>query len=95
MIIKTLRGKVKQAESAFLQALALNPKMYTSLLELAKIRFDQGSKQEAYEYYNRYIAIAAHTPASLWLGILIEHGRGAKNTVASNFMTLFPKVGKR
>ncbi len=77
------QGKVNQSESAFQQALALNSNMSTSLLELAKIRFDQGNKQEAYEYYNRYIAIAAHTPASLWLGILIEHGRGAKNTVAS------------
>ncbi len=76
-------NKVNQAESAFHQALVINPNMSTSLLELAKIRFDQGDKHEAYEFYNRYIAIAAHTPESLWLGILIEHGRGAKNTVAS------------
>jgi len=77
------QGQINQAESAFHQALALNPNMATSLLELAKVRFDQGNKREAYEFYSRYIALAAHTPESLWLGILIENGRGAKNTVAS------------
>jgi len=77
------QSRIKQAESAFHQALALNPNMASSLLELAKIHFDQGNKRDAYDFYNRYIAISAHTPESLWLGILIEHDRGAKNTVAS------------
>ena len=77
------QGKINQSESAFHQALAINPNMSTSLLELAKVRFDQGNKREAYSFYNRYIGLALHTPESLWLGILIEHGRGAKNTVAS------------
>ena len=77
------QGQNKQAESAFHQALAINKNMSTSLLELAKMSFDRGEKKQSYNYYNRYISLAAHTPESLWLGILIENGRGAKNTVAS------------
>jgi len=77
------QGKINQSEAAFHQALAISPNMSTSLLELAKLSFDQGKKHDAHEYFNRYIGLAAHTPESLWLGILIEHGRGAKNAVAS------------
>ncbi len=77
------QGKSNQSESAFRQALVMNKNMSTSLLELAKINFDRGQKNKSYDYYNRYISIALHTPESLWLGILIEHARGAKNTVAS------------
>jgi len=77
------QGQIGQAELAFRQALKLNPDRASSLLELAKMQFDQGLGNEAYDYYSRYLAIAAHTPESLWLGILLEHARGAKNTVAS------------
>ena len=77
------QGKIQESESAFGQALAINPKMASSLLELAKMKFDLGRSRAAYDYYSRYIAVATHTPESLWLGILLEHARGAKNTVAS------------
>lgn len=77
------QGKIVQAEKAFKQALQLNSNMSTSLLKLAQLRFDSGNSVAAYSLYSRYIAIAQHTPESLWLGILLESGRGAKNTVSS------------
>lgn len=77
------QGQITQAEQAFTQALKLNPKMPKSLLQLAQLRFDAGNNVAAYSLYSRYIAIAQHTSESLWLGILLENGRGAKNTVAS------------
>ena len=77
------QGRITQAESAFRQGLALDPKQPTSLIELAQIRYDAGNKREAYTFYSRYISIALHTPESLWLGILLENDRGAKNIVAS------------
>ena len=57
--------------------------MATSVINLAQIRYDGGRKGDAYEYFRRYLQLAQHTPESLWLGILLEHDRGAKNTVAS------------
>jgi len=77
------QGLVVKAENSFKQALQLNSNMSTSLLQLAQLRFDSGNSVAAYSLYARYIAIAQHTPASLWLGILLENGRGAKNTVSS------------
>ena len=77
------QGQITQAEQAFNQALKYNPKASKSLLELAKIRFDGGNKVAAYDLYTRYLAVAPHTPESLWLGILLESGRGEKNTVSS------------
>lgn len=77
------QGQVAKAEKAFTQALKIKPKRPSSLLKLAQLRFDGGNSVAAYDLYTRYISIARHTPASLWLGILLESGRGAKNTVAS------------
>ena len=77
------QGQIIKAEKAFKQALQLNSKMPTSLLKLAQLRFDSGNSVAAYSLYSRYIAIAQHTSESLWLGILLESGRGAKNTVSS------------
>ena len=77
------QGKLQQAELAFNQALRLNPKMANSILNLAQLRYDSGRKGEAYEYFTRYLQLAQHTPESLWLGILLETDRGAKNTVSS------------
>lgn len=78
------QGKVGAAEQAFNQALVIDNKMAYSLLNLAQMRFDAGNKHDAYEYYTRYLQVAPQqTPESLWLGILLEHDRGAKNTVSS------------
>jgi type IV pilus assembly protein PilF len=83
-LCRLYQGQIKQAEAAFTQSLALNKNMATSLIELAQIRFDLGDTTGAHEYYSRYLAVEKrHTPQSLWLGILLETKRGAKNAVAS------------
>lgn len=76
-------GKLREAEQSFKNALQINPKMAKSLIELTQLSYDRGNKKEAYEYFSRYIAIAQHTPESLWMGILLENERNNKNTVAS------------
>lgn len=77
------RNNITAAENAFKEALKLNSRMPKSLIQLSQIRFDAGLKQESYRLFNQYVAIAPHTPESLWLGILLENERGAKNTVAT------------
>ena len=76
-------GKLREAEQSFRNALKINPKMPKSLIELAQLSYDRGNKKEAYDYFSRYVAIAQHTPESLWMGILLENERNNKNTVAS------------
>jgi len=76
-------GKLKRATSAFKSALAINPKMPKSLLQMAQISYDEGKGDQAYDYYTRYISVAQQNPESLWIGILMENDRGHKDTVAS------------
>ncbi len=76
-------GKLKKAESAFQSALAINPKMPKSLIQMAQLSYDQGKNATAYSYFQRYVEIAQQTPESLWVGILLENERGNKDTVAS------------
>lgn len=77
------QGNLQKAENAFTEALRFNPNMASSIINLAQMRYDAGRKADAYEFFRRYLQLAQHTPESLWLGILLEHERGAKNAVAS------------
>jgi len=77
------QGKLQQAEQAFKQALAINNKMSKSIIKMAQITYDRREKADAYAYFKRFIALSSHNAESLWLGILMEHDRGNKNTVAS------------
>lgn len=76
-------GKLQKAEDSFKAALAINPKMPKSLIQLAQMNYDQGNSKRAYEYFQRYVEISQQTPESLWIGILLENDRGNKDTVAS------------
>ena len=75
--------KLQKAEQAFKQALEINNKMAKSIIKMAQITYDRREKAEAYAYFKRFIALSGHNAESLWLGILLEHERGNKNTVAS------------
>lgn len=76
-------GKLQLAQNSFVTALQINPKMPKSLIQLAQLSFDEGNSKQAYEYFQRYVAIAQQSPESLWIGILLENERGNKDTVAS------------
>jgi type IV pilus assembly protein PilF len=76
-------GKLKLAQNSFDSALQINPKMPKSLIQLAQLSYDEGLNNQAYTYYQRYVAIAPQTPESLWIGILLESEHGNKDTVAS------------
>jgi len=76
-------GRLKKAKDSFESALRINPKMPKSLIQLAQLSYDEGNTARAYQFFQRYVAIAQQTPTSLWIGILLESGRGNKDTVAS------------
>lgn len=76
------------AESHFKQALNKNPKVPIALLQLTQLSFNTGNYLSARAYLQRYLEVAKHTPASLWLGIQIEQQLGDKNTLASYALLL-------
>ena len=83
-----LDGNKEEAEAFFRQALKLNPKVPTALLQMAEISYDRGDYLPARGFLQRYMAVAEHTPASLWLGIRIEEELGNKDAVSSYALLL-------
>lgn len=71
------------AAGYFERALRHDPKRPTSLLELALLRWHQGNRIEARQYYARYEELGQQTSQSLWLGIEIAKADGNKNKEAS------------
>ncbi len=78
-----LTGNIKLAEENYLLAVKYNPIMPRSLLALSQIEFDKQNRDKAYMYFNQFTQTSRHTPQSLWLGILLERGRGNKDRIAS------------
>ncbi len=72
------QGKYKKAESLLRKSLRVNPKLPGSLISMAEV----GVKTERYlmarAYIQRYHAVQAPTPASLWIQIQAEKALGAK-----------------
>ena len=81
-------GNIKMAEENLRFALRLNPQSPKSLLAMAQISFDNQKYAASRKYFYQYLENARHTPASLWLGILLENRSGNKNRVASYVVLL-------
>jgi len=81
-------GNLKTAEENLRFALRLNPQAPKSLLAMAQISFDNQKYAASRKYFYQYLENARHTPASLWLGILLENRSGNKNRVASYVVLL-------
>ena len=76
------------AEKYLRQALSINPRVPTALLQMSDISFRQENYLSARGYLQRYQSVARHTPASLTLGIKIEKQLGDRNAVSSYEMLL-------
>jgi type IV pilus assembly protein PilF len=74
-----LGGDLAQAERYYRQALEVNSFAPPPLLELARLKHDQGRNGEARDLLQRYHKRASFSPASLQLAIAIETALG--NTV--------------
>jgi len=72
------KGNMKDAEEFFQRALRLEPDDPPSLLNMAQIRYRQGSLEEARKLVLRYNKIGDATAESLWLALRIEHRLGER-----------------
>lgn len=79
---------VNKAENYFRNALQINPRLPSSLYQMALISFDRGQPLPARAYLQRYMEVAQPTPQSLWLGIRIERALGDRNAVSSYALLL-------
>lgn len=64
------------AREYFRQALELNPRLPTALIESSKLALEAGQPDRAVEYFSRYNEVAQSGPETLWLGVRIERALG-------------------
>jgi type IV pilus assembly protein PilF len=76
-------GRTDIAEGYFRDALKRNPRIPTALVQMAEISYKQGKHLQTRGYLQRYLAVAKHTPKTLWMGINIEQILGDKNALSS------------
>ncbi|WP_035387366.1 type IV pilus biogenesis/stability protein PilW [Ferrimonas senticii] len=74
-------GWADKAASYYVQALNYNPRRATSLLQLAKLRFDGELLADSRSYLERYHQSGQQSADSLWLGAELEFA--ANNTDAA------------
>ncbi len=67
-------GDLERAETAFRNALNINPELTVSLLNMADLALKNEHYLQGRAYIQRYEAVASHSAASLWLAIQVEQG---------------------
>lgn len=77
-----------QAEVKLRRALQQNPIYAVALMEMAKLSYENGEYLSSRAYLQRYLNVASHTPATLWLGIRTETRLGDQDAVASYSLML-------
>lgn len=85
--------RMDEAELAFRRALAIQPAYVPALLEMQQISYQNRNYMSARAFLERYLAVANHTPQTLWIGIQTERALGNKKGVEKyqqDLLSLFP-----
>ncbi len=81
------------AKDYFLKALRIDPRLATSLLQMAQISVNAKDWAAAENYLTQYTATGEQSPDALWLGIQSAHALGDKEkamNLAKQLKTLYP-----
>lgn len=81
-------GDLPKAEKYLNEALELDAKRPAVLLGLAQIAYEQAQYQRSRSYLRDYLALARHTPESLWLGVRLARELGRRDELASYSLLL-------
>ncbi len=81
-------GGRARGERYLREALERNPRFAPALIAMAELSYDAGRYLQARAYLQRYQAVAAHTPRSLWLGVRVERRLGDRDAEASYALLL-------
>jgi len=79
---------IVKAEYYFDQALQVSPQLPTSILELAKINYQQAKYEKSRAFIKKYQLLAEWSPQTLLLAIQIEKGLGNTDAIASYALLL-------
>lgn len=74
-------GELDKAEKYLRKALLIHPKLPYSLIQMAKIYFDNGEYLRARAFLQRYEEVGPVTAESLWLGVQIEYQLDDRDTM--------------
>lgn len=88
-----MMGDAEQAKVSFERALRLNSRHPRSMLELARLEFQEQNYVPAWDYYRRFEQLSGQSAASLWLGVQLarrfeDHNRAA--SYALQLRRLYP-----
>ena len=81
-------GDLEKAERYYRSALQRNKAFRLTLLQMAKLKFEQQHYLSVRAYLQRFRAAGKHTAASLWLGVQAEDKLANKDGVASYILQL-------
>lgn len=75
-ICRLQQKDVTQAEDHFRRALQANPEYPPALQEMMKISYNKQQYMSARAFLERYLAVAKHSPETLWYGFQTERALG-------------------
>ena len=81
-------GDAQRSEDYLRKALETNPRFPTALVEMAKLKLQQGRYTSAREYVLRFSRASGHTAESLWVGIQAARKVGDWNMASSYLLQL-------
>ena len=84
-------GSQQLAEDNFRQALQINRNYQPALLEMQKTSYRTGKYMSARAFLERYLAVANHTPETLWYAVQTERALGNQKLSEEYRDTMFRK----
>ena len=87
------QGQLELAEQAFRQALQYRPDYAPALQQMQKINYQKGNYMSAQAFLQRYLAVADHTPDTLWIAWQTERALGNRERAEkfrNQLLTRFP-----
>ncbi|ORU93674.1 MAG: type IV pilus biogenesis/stability protein PilW [Cycloclasticus sp. symbiont of Bathymodiolus heckerae] len=81
-------GNLDKAEAYYRTALQRNKRYSVTLLQMAKLKFEQQNYLSVRAYLQRFKDVNKHTPASLWLAVQAEDKLGDLGAVTSYVLQL-------
>jgi type IV pilus assembly protein PilF len=84
-------GDRDAAESYFRSALQVDAEFPIALLQMTKLKLENGEHLSARAYLQRYTAVAEPSAQTLWMGVQIERGLGDEDAASSYALVLKSK----
>jgi type IV pilus assembly protein PilF len=88
-ICELKQGRQQLAENNFRQALQINRNFSPALFEMQKISYRTGKYMSARAFLERYLAVARHTPKTLWVAVQTERALGNQELAEEYKDTLY------